>query len=294
MSIPAHILAQKLQQILLLGLNRMEMDIKVRNALEALGIDPSLSAEEQLLTGIAILSQWEKTGQPFPKVSNQDLVLLPEETLLPAPLSIEPFFQATLSGNFRAVLPEVLFLLHTCNFSLPLHWVPNALEKTLDDPSLWPYLYPVLGQRGIWMTEQLPHWRLFAEKHPPTGKTPDDPISARRQILQALAGESGYVYPRNAEDIAAPPEKLWNESFALQILEYIALRTTLFSPASDEGPATLLLVCAQSCPRDLFYRFSSYSWPQEGLFWMKWQPLVRKFIAIVEFRQSLYNTLLIP
>lgn len=292
MALPPHVLAKKLHQILLLGLNRMEIDNSIRIALEAIRTDPDLSSEEQLLTGIVVFSQWEKTGQSFLKANDADLTLLPDETLDTAPAILEPFLQATLCGNFHAVLPELLFLLHKNNLLLPLHWVPVAMEKALANTALWPYLYPVAGKRGLWMTEQIKHWRLFVENNPPTGKTPEDRKAARNQILKALAGESGYVYPRNAEDIAAPPEKHWEENFALQVLEYIATRTTMFTPVNDEGPATLLMVCAQSCPPSLFYRFSSYSWPQEGYFWLQWQPLIKKFTALLEFRKSMYDSLL--
>lgn len=292
MSLPAHLLAQKLHQILLLGLNRMEIDDTIRNILVAIGNDPEWSTEEQLLTGISIISQWEKTGQAFSKANHADLMLLPDETTPAAPLSIEPFLQATLSGVFRPVLAELLFLLRKNNLFIPLHWVPVAMEKALADPALWPYIYPVLGQRGLWIAKQFMPWRLFVENNPLSEKIPKDPKAARQQILQALAGESGYVYPRNAEDIAASPEKPWEENFALLVLEYIALRTIRFTPINDEGPATLLLICAQSCPASLFYRFSSYYWPQDGYFWVQWQPLIEKFTAIVEFRKSMYNTLL--
>lgn len=292
MILPPDALAKKLHQILLLGLNRMEIDNSIRKALEAIGIDPDLPTEEQLLTGIAIMSQWEKTGQPFLSVNDIDMMRLPDEILPYAPLHTEPFLQGTLSGKFQAVLPELLFLLRQNNFLLPLHWIPAAMEKALADDTLWPYLYPVMGRRGLWMTEQLTPWRLFVENNPILEKIPKDPKAGRQQILQALAGERGYVYPRNAEDIAAPPEEPWEENFALQVLEYIAPRTSIFTPANDEGPATLLLICAQSCPSSLFYRFSSYSWPQEGFFWIQWQPLIKKFTSIVEFRQSIHHFLL--
>jgi hypothetical protein len=291
MALPAHLLAQKLHQILLLGLNRMEIDYSTRSALEAIGTDPDLSTEEQLLTGIAIIHQWEKTGQPFLQANDVQISPLPDEILPTAPPQIELLFMATLSGIFRSILPELLFLLHKKNLLLPLHRIPVAMEKALADPALWRYLYPVMGKRGLWMTEQFAPWRLFFENNPLSEKMPKDPKTARYQILQALAGESGYVYPRNAEDIAAPPEKPWEENFALQVLEYIALRTIRFSPINDEGPATLLLICAQSCPPSLFYRFNSYLWPQEGYFWMQWQPLIKKFTAIVDFRKSMYDTL---
>ena len=289
MSLPPHLLAQKLRQILLLGLNRTPLEPHIGIALEALGIDPDISMEEQLLTGIAIIHQWEKTGQPLLKVSQKDLEFLPEEALPVAPLSIESFFQSTFSGPLRPILPELLYLLHNRNLLLPPHWIPVAMEKSLTDSNLWRYLYPILGKRGLWMINQLPSWRLFYENNPMPAEPLKDPKAARLQILKALAGESGYVYPRNAEDIAAAPEKPWDKTFSLQVLEYIALRTTRFSPENDEGPATLLLICAQSCPASLFYRFSSYPWPQEGYFWIQWQPLIRKFNAIIEFRQSMWE-----
>ena len=102
MSLPPHLLAQKLRQILLLGLNRTPLEPHIGIALEALGIDPDISMEEQLLTGIAIIHQWEKTGQPLLKVTQNDLALLPEEALPVAPLRIEPFFHSTFSGPFPA------------------------------------------------------------------------------------------------------------------------------------------------------------------------------------------------
>lgn len=291
MHLPAHLLAQKLNLILLLGLHRLDIDKSTRDALQALGIDPMLPDEEQLLQGIAIVHQWEKSGQGVKIAEKDKITPFPEESLPVAGAEMEPFFMATIAGDFIPLLPELLFLLQRQQLLLPLHWIPKAMTHAIEHPEIWPYLKPVSGKRGMLLLAHLPTTSEFLASQTQQANPPDIQLALRHQFIQTLAGEGGQVYTRNVEKIAAPPDKPWEESFAIQVLELAAMRTTMASPWNDEGIAALLIIAAKSCPASIFYRYSSYLWPEDGYFWRYWQPIVQKFTAILEFRKAMHNVL---
>jgi hypothetical protein len=289
MHLPAHLLAQKLHLVLLLGLHRLDMDENMRTALQSLGLDPMLPAEEQLLQGIAILHQWEKTGQVTQFAEKNKLTPLPKETLPVAGIEWEPFLMATITGDFVPLLPELLFLLQGQQLLIPLHWVPKAAAHALENPEIWPYLKAVSGKKGMALLAYLPATSEFLTPSPQHADPPDNLATLRHQLLQALAGAGGHVFTRNVENIAAPPEIPWEESFAMEVLELAAIRTTMASPWNEEGIAALLPVAARSCPASLFYRYSSYLWPETGYYSQYWQPVVQQFTAILDFRKAMYS-----
>jgi hypothetical protein len=291
MHLPAHLLAQKLHLTLLLGLHRMDMDENTHTALQSLGVDPILPVEEQLLQGIAIVHQWEKTGQGIQVAEKDKLTPLPKETLPVAGIEWEPFFIATITGDFTPLLPELLFLLHGQQLLIPLHWVPKAMAHALEKPEIWPYLKAVSGKKGMALLAYLPATSEFLTPSPQHANPPDNLATLRHQLLQALAGAGGHVYTRNVENIVAPPETPWEESFAMEVLELAAIRTTMASPWNEEGIAALLVVAARSCPESLFYRYSSYLWPETGYYSQHWQPVVQKFTATLDFRKAMYDAI---
>lgn len=149
---------QELVQLALMGADRGRLSDAARAQLEALGVPPDASTEQQLLEGAAILHQLRRAALELPL----------HPAALPAPIAADQtpacssrsshHLHLILRGDFRPALPEFVEHLLLAGRSLPSESLPPLFDQCLGDPALWQQISPAIGPIGHWLLTQNPAW----------------------------------------------------------------------------------------------------------------------------------------
>lgn len=122
--------------------------------------------ERKLLLSAGARAIYKQAGQQA-----RQMVSRPEpagpETLLSCPLKIEQLLSQLLSGEHEALLPDALRRLRTVGMHLPYPLLPRALDKS--DRQVRAELFPVLGERGIWLSRYKASWNWVQDFLPTAG-----------------------------------------------------------------------------------------------------------------------------
>lgn len=112
--------------------------------------------ERKLLLSAGALTVYRQAGQRA-----QQILAIPEpaapETLRACPPAAALLLSRLLNGEQTELLPEALTQLRAAGRYLPYHLLPLALSKT--GKELRPVLFPVLGERGRWLSQFNSAWK---------------------------------------------------------------------------------------------------------------------------------------
>ena len=181
----------------LIGTDRTKLSENTLQELATLGIDlkahpakvvlEALSFHANMQKLVQATAQW-KTG--FPAACEL------ETNAICPPLSIQHLSMILNSNYHGEILNEFLRHLHTHQMILPAEQLPELLNRCKNDPSLWPLLQHVVGNRGYWLIQQNIDWQylnvVMEEEIWETGTT-----AQRISFLKAYR----FQYPKRAVEL---------------------------------------------------------------------------------------------
>lgn len=179
----------ELVRLALLGGERGNLSPELRKNLESYGIRTDDSFPAVLLESTALLNQVRKAAFKLESFKGEIPQSL-EETEVNAcsPLSTAHLY-AILDGRYAPALSEFLLHLKENKKSIPEETLPDLLNASLKDSSLWEQLEPVLGKKGEWLLNQWPDWQPLKGIRN-IGPWDETPHTDRIKYLQFLRKEN--------------------------------------------------------------------------------------------------------
>lgn len=187
---------KELVRYLLLGTDQLPLSAEVLSIMQALGVEQEEN-HQMLLEAVSLTHLLQKGA---PRSANVSFTV-PEPAKPSAGGACSwrsvQHLQAILNGHHLPALPEFVQLLHTHNKQLPADSLPVLLEQCRANPDLWELVRPIIGERGLWLMRQHPHWSnlepqvaALEEWPEQSGKTQLFLLQAYRKVDSAAARES--------------------------------------------------------------------------------------------------------
>lgn len=123
-------------------------------------ISEGISRESRLLLQAGSLAVYQAAGKPLTLVP--PLPEAPADQESRASPTLLKILERTLTPEETELLPEFLVALSARGLSVPHSLLPRFLSLT--DPELRRELLPVLGKRGVWLSQFDPNWAWCREK----------------------------------------------------------------------------------------------------------------------------------
>ncbi len=153
---------------------------------------PAGESERRLLLQAGTWAVYRQAGELAPHLGEVPTPA-PDETLPVCSQRIARLLHSMLLGEHADVLPTALDYLHEASLRLPHELLPQALS--VRTTALRAAVFPVLGQRGIWLSQFNPAWSWVKNFLPDSnGELPDDAetiwqegsVGQRCEILRRL------------------------------------------------------------------------------------------------------------
>ncbi len=133
-------------------------DLPIDEIIEQLAIE---SPEQQLLLAAGSASIYQRAGYVPAQFPEQPVVAEPEE--LPycstkVEKHLESLLSATTEASLDTVLQEALHLMQEAHLLLPARLLPLALNLKRSGQKHHALLYPLLGKRGLWLSQFQDAW----------------------------------------------------------------------------------------------------------------------------------------
>ena len=156
----------ELSKAALMGTDRYQLSAEVLVALDKLGINTKEQAARAVMEGGAIYYNIQRAG--FPLEQMEDVVEVPKFSTDKGPANgmVARYFQLVLSGRYLKVLPEILELCRKYDVQLPAEQLPKLFDLSINRPSFWQSLQPLLEERERWLLRQNPDWSNLADLPP--------------------------------------------------------------------------------------------------------------------------------
>lgn len=145
---------------------------------------PEGEIERTFLLSAGAWAVYRQAGKP-----SQQLVTTPEpasaEQRPVCSSSVALLLSRLLGGEQAALLPEALERLHALGMRLPYHLLPQALNTT--GKELHAAVFPVLGERGRWLSQFNPAWKWVRKLLPTVESTlPPETIWQEGSLVQRV------------------------------------------------------------------------------------------------------------
>lgn len=133
---------------------------------------PAGEFERRLLLQAGTWATYRQAGEMAPHL-DEIPAPAPDETLPVCSQSIARLLHSMLLGEHEDVLPTALHYLHEAGLRLPHELLPQALS--VRTTALQAAVFPVLGERGIWLSQFNPAWSWVKNFLPGSNsELPDD------------------------------------------------------------------------------------------------------------------------
>ncbi len=127
---------------------------------------PEGTPERALLLSAGVWATYRQAGQATGHITETPEPA-PAEQLAACPPAVSRLLHGMLLGAHRDVLPEALERLRVAGFRLPFESLPLALN--IQPQTMRSSVYPVLGERGLWLSRFNPAWAWVRNHLPAPG-----------------------------------------------------------------------------------------------------------------------------
>ena len=215
----------ELVKVALIGTERTKLSAATKEHLSKLGINTSKNPTNTILEGAALLSLMHKTGS-FPKSWIKALPeKSPKEHGAQCSKKSRIHLKLILKGNYGDLLPEFVSYLSRNNKLLPLDYIPDLLDQSLNNSELWNELKKAIGKRGHWLIHQNPDWQALSFQ-PDISTWETGTRDQRVQLLQYLRGQK-------SDEVIPLIQSTWNQD-ALQNKAQFVKTLEINPSAKDE------------------------------------------------------------
>ena len=154
----------ELLNLALLGGERSQIPPALKTKLEEEGIRTDADFAAVLLESVALYNQVRKAAFLLPTYKGQlPKAIVEEKGLVCSPRSID-HLKSILKGRYAPALTEFIAHLRENKKKLPTVYLPDLFTVSLKDKKLWTLLHRVIGQKGEWLLQQIPAWRVLVDK----------------------------------------------------------------------------------------------------------------------------------
>lgn len=160
---------QELVKIALMGTERAQLSDATKEALMAKGIAPGEDEARIIMEGASYYAMMQKSGftpkdwiGSIPEPAPQDRA---ENSCNPIAVDC---LQQILGESYSLAIHEFIRLLEQNNKHLPSELLPGLLDQCRQSPDFWKKLQPCIGEKGRWLIQQNPAWRLLLPNNDPT------------------------------------------------------------------------------------------------------------------------------
>src|SRR5690348_14645934 len=141
----------------LVGTSRQEqVDVSTGAPVDSLLAElPAGEIERRLLLQAGAWATYRQAGEMAPRI-DEIPTPAPDETLPVCSQSIARLLRSMLLGEHEDLLPTALHYLREAGLRLPHELLPQALS--VRTAALQTVVFPVLGERGTWLSQFNPAW----------------------------------------------------------------------------------------------------------------------------------------
>jgi hypothetical protein len=152
---------QNIQKTALLGTERLSISPDIVAQLDKLGLPHNDHEGKILLDLLASFQLIQKAGYVFEdsKMTQQTTNLGIEDDRQICSETAARHFKLVLSGVYPDLLPEFMALLIQHKKSLPPELLPALLDRGVESADFFKKMKPLLGKRGLWLSQQNPYWQ---------------------------------------------------------------------------------------------------------------------------------------
>ena len=141
----------------LLGTARAPLPEALTRQAEVWGLDPASEPARLALDMLAMARLQRRAGIVLGQIPPTAPAPLPAGE--PAPAALAPLLDRILTGDQGPVLDEYLGLCLAHNIRLPAAFLPQLLDRCVQDAALFHLVRPLLGPLAEWLAAQNPYWQ---------------------------------------------------------------------------------------------------------------------------------------
>lgn len=178
---------EELQTLLLLGTERSGMNEALQQYLQEQGIANADTPEKTAATALAFFRQWQRAGF-LPEIWKKALPIQTDDLSAEVECSAAAArcLQEILEGKYSDALSEWVQLLLQARQVMPREALPALFQRCLSDAALWEKFQPAIGQRGHWLLQQNPVWKVLDEIQPDSAAWGTSTGVQRQALLRSI------------------------------------------------------------------------------------------------------------